>query len=82
MSTSLTEGSLIPKPAFNFEIDCIPVREQSIFIERPTISTELNLKTDWVSTLASVEGNFNYHNKLNVSDSFRCNPISFEHYST
>jgi hypothetical protein len=42
MSTSLTEGSLIPKPAFNLEI--VPVREQSIFIERPTISTQLNLK--------------------------------------
>lgn len=80
-NSPLTEGSLRPKPAFNFEIDYIPVREQSIFIERPTISTELNLKTDWVSTLASVKGNFNYHNKLNVSDSFR-NPVSFEHYST
>jgi hypothetical protein len=83
MSNSpLTEGSLIPKPASNLEIDCISLREQSIFIEKLTISTQLNLKTDWVSTLASVEGNFNYHNKLNVSDSFRCNPVSFEHYST
>jgi hypothetical protein len=33
MSTSLTEGSLIPKPAFNLEIDCIPVREQSILLK-------------------------------------------------
>jgi hypothetical protein len=49
----LTEGS--PIPAFNLEIDCIPVKEQSIFLERPTISTQLNLKTDWVSTLASGE---------------------------
>jgi hypothetical protein len=40
----LTEGSPIPKPAFNLEIDCIPVKEQSIFLERPTISTQLNLK--------------------------------------
>jgi hypothetical protein len=68
-NSSLTEGSLIPKPAFNLEIDCIPVKEQSIFLERPTISTQLNLKTDWVSTLASVRETLTI-NKLNVSDFF------------
>jgi hypothetical protein len=52
MSNPPLTGVSDTKPAFNLEIDCIPVR--AIFFLKDQLFQLNKFKTDWVSTLASV----------------------------